>query len=56
MDTEYLATLESRLDNLSTRLDAAEKALMQIPQINMQADPSRPPGVIVEPAALVVGL
>lgn len=53
MDTEYLGEIESRLDDLTTRLKAAEKALTQIPQINLQADPSRPPGVIVEPTALV---
>lgn len=52
MDIDYLAQLEIRLDLITTRLEAAEKALTQIPQINMQTDPSRLPGVIVEPAAL----
>jgi len=52
MDNEFWAQFEISLDDLRTRLAAVEKALTQIPQINMQTDPSRLSGVVVEPAAL----
>jgi len=52
MDLEFYRQLEIRFDDLNTRLKAAELALTQIPQINFEADPSRPTGVVVEPAAL----
>jgi hypothetical protein len=52
MDIDYLAELEITLDLIQTRLKAVETALTQLPLINMQADPSRPEGVVVEPAAL----
>lgn len=45
--------VEIALDEFRTRISALENAVTQIPQINMQADPSRLPGVVVEPAALV---
>lgn len=54
MDEEFYASLERTLDDLRTRVKALEDAMTQIPQINMQADPSRPAGVVVEPAAVVV--
>lgn len=44
--------LEIRLDEMSTSIKALELAVMQIPHINMETDPSRPAGVVVEPAAL----
>ena len=53
MEHEYLAQLESKLDRMEARLHAAELALTQIPQINFELDPSRLPGVVVAPAALV---
>lgn len=56
MDQEFLASLERTLDDLRTRVKSLEDAVQQIPQINMQSDPSRPAGVVVEPAALVAGL
>lgn len=52
MDIDYLAQLEIRLDLIETRIKSLELALTQIPLIDMQADPSRPQGVVVEPAAL----
>ena len=54
MDNDFMQQMEIRWDDLNTRMLAAEKALTQIPQINLQSDPSRPPGVVVEPSALVV--
>lgn len=45
--------VEIALDDFRTRISALEKAVTKIPQINMQADPSRLPGVVVEPAAPV---
>lgn len=53
MDNDFMAQVEIRLDEMNTRLLAAELALVQIPQINFQTDPSRLPGVVVAPAALV---
>lgn len=54
MDNNYLTQLESQLDDMQTRLKALETAVTQIPQINFQADVTRPAGVVVAPAALVV--
>lgn len=56
MDMEYIRQLEQTLDEFRSQIKALENAVTQIPQINMQVDPSRPAGVIVEPAALVDGL
>lgn len=52
MDLEFLAQLTITLDELRTRVKLLEEAVTQIPRINFQADPSRPAGVVVEPAAL----
>lgn len=52
MDNDFMAQVEIALDELRTRVQMLEDAVTKIPQINMQADPSRPSGVIVEPAAL----
>lgn len=54
MDNDFMAQVEIRLDEMQSRITALEKAVTQIPQINFQADPSRLPGVVVEPAALSV--
>lgn len=54
MDQEYMRALEIAIDELQTKVAALEKAVTQIPQINMETDPSRPDVVNVEPAALVV--
>jgi len=56
MDMEFYQSLEQTLDEMRSKISALEKAVTQIPQINFQADPSRPAGVVVEPAALVTGL
>jgi hypothetical protein len=53
MDNEFMAQIVMQLDDMETRLKAAELALVQIPQINFETDPSRLPGVVVQPAALV---
>lgn len=52
MDIEFIAYLEQMLDDHKTRIDALEKAVTQIPQINFETDISRPVVVRVEPAAL----
>jgi hypothetical protein len=52
MDNDYFAQIEMRLDTLSMKVKALEDAVTQIPQINMEADPSRPAVVNVEPAPL----
>lgn len=56
MEKEFYGQLEMTLDDLRTRIKLLEDAVTQIPQINFEVDPSRPAGVIVEPAALVSGL
>lgn len=53
MDKEFLAYLESTLDELRTKVSLLEKALTQLPNVTMQPDPSRPAGVMVEPAPLI---
>lgn len=53
MNNEYFAQIESELDTLRTRVAALEKAVTQIPQITYEVDPSKLPGVRVQPAALV---
>ncbi len=55
MEYDFYAQVESRLDDLNTRLKAAEQALLQIPQINMEQDVSRPQVILVDPAALIPG-
>lgn len=52
MDNDFMANVEIALDEFRTKIAALELAVTQIPQINFQADPSRPAGVVVEPAAL----
>lgn len=52
MDNDFIAHVEKTLDEFRTRIEGLEKAVMQIPQINFQTDPSRPQTVVVEPAAL----
>lgn len=52
MDNDYLAQLEMTLDDFRTRIKALEDALTRLPNVNMQPDPSRTPGVVVEPAPL----
>jgi hypothetical protein len=53
IDNEWMGSVEQQLDDLRSQVAALNTAVTQIPQINMQADPSRPAGVVVEPAALV---
>jgi hypothetical protein len=53
MDNDWMAQVEMQLDSLRSQVEMLTKAVTQIPQINMEADPSRPQGVVVEPAALV---
>lgn len=52
MENDFFAQIEIRLDELTMKVASLEKAVTQIPQINMETDPSRPEGVVVEPAAL----
>lgn len=52
MQIDFYAELEITLDEFRTRIKMLEDAVTKIPQINMQVDPSRPAGVVVEPAAL----
>ena len=52
MDIDFLAYVEQTLDNYKSRIEALEKAVTQIPAIDFEADPSRPPGVKVDPAAV----
>jgi hypothetical protein len=52
MELDYMAQLEIRLDAQDMKIKALENALTQLPFVNMQVDPSRPSGVVVEPAAL----
>jgi len=52
MEMEFFQSLEITLDEMRSKIEALELAVTQIPQINFQADPSRPQGVVVEPAAL----
>lgn len=54
IESDYYAQLEMTLDELKVRVKALEDAVTAIPQINFEADPSKPQGVVVEPAALVV--
>jgi hypothetical protein len=61
MENDFYGSVEILLDDLLTRVKLLEEAVTQIPQINMQPDPSRPAGVIViqtgevEPAGLPEG-
>lgn len=48
-----MQSVERQLDDLRTRLVAVEAALLQLPHVIEQADPSFPPGVLVDPAVLV---
>lgn len=43
-----MAQYEQQFDSLFTRVKALEDALTKLPEINMQQDESRPPGVVVE--------
>lgn len=57
MDIDFTASVEQRLDDYKTRIEAMEKALTQLPNVNFQPDPSRLPGVRVAPApAPVIGV
>lgn len=52
MDIDFIASVEQRLDDYRMRIEALELAVTQIPQIDFEADVSRPRGVKVAPAAL----
>lgn len=57
MDIDFYSSVEQRLDDYQTRILALEKALTQLPNVNFQAEPSRLPGVRVDPApAPVIGV
>lgn len=53
MDNDFMAQVEIELDDLRTQVKMLTDAMLQIPHINMEADPSRPQGVVVSPPALV---
>lgn len=50
MDIDFAAYVEQMLDDHKNRIDALEKALVQLPSVEYQPDPSRLPGVRVAPA------
>lgn len=52
MDIDFIAYIEQTFDDYKTRIEALELAVTQIPQIDFETDPSRPPGVKVAPPAL----
>lgn len=54
MDEEFYAMVERSFDELRMKIAAIEDALVKLPFINMEADPSRPQVIKVDPAGLVV--
>lgn len=54
MDIDFFSYVEQTLDDYKNRIEALEKALIQLPSVEFQPDPSRLPGVRVSPAALPV--
>lgn len=51
MDIDFAAYVEQALDDYKNRIEALEQALIQLPSVEYQPDPSRLPGVRVRPAA-----
>lgn len=49
MDIDFFAEVERRLDDYKTRIEALETALVELPNVTYEPDPSRLPGVRVEP-------
>lgn len=49
MDIDFFAHVEQTLDNYKSRIEALEAAMIQLPSVEMQPDPSRLPGVVVAP-------
>jgi hypothetical protein len=54
MDIDFNAHVEQTLDNFKSRIEALEAAFIQLPNVEMQPDPSRLPGVIVAPEPIRV--
>jgi hypothetical protein len=54
MDIDFFANVEQTFDDFRNRIEALEKAVTQLPNVEFQPDPSRLPGVRVAPAALPV--
>jgi hypothetical protein len=50
MDIDFRAYIEQTLNNLSDRVEALESALVQLPAVEYEPDPSRVPGVRIVPA------
>lgn len=49
-----MASFEQRLDNLRVRVEALEKVAAEAPNVEMEPDPSRSPGVRVAPLPVPV--
>ena len=47
MDIDFVAHVERTLDDYRYRIEALEKALTQLPEVEIQEDISRPQGVVV---------
>jgi hypothetical protein len=52
MDIDFFANIEQTFDDFRNRIEALEKALIALPGVNYEADPSRLPRVKVDPAAI----
>ena len=50
MDINYYAYVEQELDRLRSRVSAMEEAMVQLPAVDYEPDPSRLQGVKVAPA------
>lgn len=53
MDNDFYAQLEIRLDEMATRIKTLEDALLALPNVYRQPDPSRPAGIVVAPGVLL---
>lgn len=49
MDIDFFAHVEQTLNNFGDRIAALEKALLQLPDVEMEPDPSRPQVVVPAP-------